>query len=149
MENRELSVSTSSLWSMMDKTNHELLLIRQRELRPYHIASQQLYILRTIKALGSKATAATIAEEIDGHICAVSRQVVVLEKDGLVKRIQDTPKSRLLRIVLTKKGLEMAKIPNKSKSIDSIFSILDEEERHQIYSALNKVFSRSKEFNAT
>jgi len=142
-----LATSPSSLWSIMDKTNHELLLIRQRELRPHNIGSQQLNVLRAIKNLGSQATVPTIAEKIDGHICAVSRQVVVLEKDGLVKRIQDTPKSRLLRIVLTTKGLEMIKIPNESRTIDSIFSILNEEERQQMYLALTKVFSRSKEFN--
>lgn len=148
MEKRKLSESTLRLWSLMDKTNHELLLIRQRELRPYHIASQQLNVLRTIKSLGSKATVAKITEEIDGHFCAVSRQVVVLEKDGLVKRIQDTPKSRLLRIVLTQKGRNMIKIPLKSESIDSIFQVLNEEERNQMYSALNKVFTKSKGINA-
>ena len=148
MEKQQSPVSTSGLWSMMNKTNHELLLIRQRELKPHHIASQQLNILRAIKVLGSKATAAKITEEIDGHICAVSRQLVVLEKDGFVKRMP-TPKSRLLKIQLTKKGLDMSKIPDKSKSIDSIFLVLNKEERHQMFSALRKVFGKSKEFTNT
>ncbi len=139
------SVSDFNLWSITDKTHHQIFLIRQRELSPYNIASQQLYILRTIQALGSKATVSNIAKEIDREIGAVSRQTVVLEKDRLIKRIKDAPKSRRLRIVLTKKGLAMLKIPRESKTIGAIFAILTQDERQQMYSILNKIFIKSKE----
>jgi len=147
MEKQEIQIPSLDLWSMMDKTNHELLLIRQRELKPYNIASQQLHILRTIKALGTNATITNIAKKIDGHICIISRQVVILEKDGFVKRMP-TPKSRLLKIELTKKGLDIIKIPTKSKVINSIFIDLTGKERQQLYSILNKLLSKSKEQTA-
>jgi len=140
------SISDFDLWSITDKTHHQIFLIRQRELSPYHIASQQLYILRNIQALGSKATVSKIAKEIDREIGVVSRQTVVLEKDGLVKRIKDAPKSRRLRIELTKKGLDMLRIPRESKPIGAIFAVLTQDERRQMYSILNKMFIKSKEY---
>jgi DNA-binding MarR family transcriptional regulator len=66
-----------------------------------------------------------------------------MEKDGLIKRIKDSPKSRLLRMELTEKGLGMLKISRESESINTMLSVLTEEERRQIYSALNKILVRS------
>jgi len=67
-----------------------------------------------------------------------------MEKDGLIKRIKDTPKSRLLRIELTDKGLEMLKIGKESKTIDAILSALTEKEKQQVYTNLSKVLAKLK-----
>lgn len=104
---------------------------------PYNIATQQLFLLRTIQSLGSKATMSKLANEIDREIGVISKQTVVLEKDGLIKRIKDAPKSRRLRIELTDKGLDMVTIPRESKTIDEALSFLTKEEannyiRHSI-----------------
>ena len=146
MEKETLSVSDFDFWSMTDKVHHQILLIRQRELSPYHIASQQLYILRMVEALGSQATVSKIARETNREVGVVARQVVVLEKDGLIKRIKRAPKSRQLRIELTEQGIHMLKIPKESKTVRAIFSILTEKERWQTYSILKRLFIKSKEY---
>lgn len=134
------------LWSTIDKLNHQILLIRQRELIPFNIATQQLLILRAIKALGAEATVANIAKKTDREVGIVSRQTVVLEKDGLIKRTKAGTKSRRLRIELTDKGLNMTKIPRESKTVDSVFSTVDDEQRQQINIALNKMFIKAKKY---
>jgi DNA-binding MarR family transcriptional regulator len=68
-----------------------------------------------------------------------------MEKDGLIKRIKDTPKSRLLRMELTDKGLEMIKIGKDSKTIDTILSVLTEKELQAMYVSLNKILGKLKE----
>jgi len=65
-----------------------------------------------------------------------------MEKDGLITRIKDSPKSRLLRIELTANGLEMLKISRESESINAMLSVLTEEERRQMHTALNKILIR-------
>ena len=65
-----------------------------------------------------------------------------MEKDGLIRRVKDSPKSRLLRIELTAKGQEMLKISRESASINAMLAVLTEEERLQIYTALNKILAR-------
>jgi DNA-binding MarR family transcriptional regulator len=145
VKEQKTSVSNFDLWSLINKINHSISLIRQRELSPYNIATQQLFLLRTIQSLGSKATMLKLANEIDREIGVVSKQTIVLEKDGLIKRIKDAPKSRRLRIELTEKGLDMITIPRESKTIDEALSFLTEEEREQLHSSLNKVLIALKE----
>ena len=145
MKKEVSSYSNFGLWSIIDNIDHEILLIRQKELRTYHIANQQLYILGIIQSLGPNATLNRIAEQIDRRVSVVTKHTVVLEKDGLVKRIKDTPKSRRLRIVLTEKGLVMAKISMESKIINAKLSFLTEEERQQLYSTLKRILIKLKE----
>jgi DNA-binding MarR family transcriptional regulator len=62
-----------------------------------------------------------------------------MEKDGLIRRIKNTPKSNILKFELTEKGLEIAKMSLESKSLKKLFSSLSVEERCQIESILNKI----------
>jgi DNA-binding MarR family transcriptional regulator len=139
------SVSNFDLFLLMGKINHLTYLVRQRELNHYHIPGQQLYVLRIIQELGSKATLSEVAKNVEREINAISRQTISMEKDGLIKRINDTPKSRLLRIELTEKGLNMLKIGKESKSIDAMYSVLTKQERQQVYAGLNKILVKLKE----
>jgi DNA-binding MarR family transcriptional regulator len=139
----ELSVSTSNydLWMSLVKVHHSLFFLRQKELSPSHIAAQQLQVLRVIQSLGEEATLAAIAQKVERKLDVISRQAVRMEKDGLIKRTKNSPKTRLLRIELTPKGLEMLKISRESESINAAFSVLNEEERRQMYLSLSKVLS--------
>jgi DNA-binding MarR family transcriptional regulator len=146
MEEQTLKELNFDLWSAIDRLNHCILLIRQRELNQYGIAVQQLMILRTIKSLGSETTVSKIAKITGREIGVVSRQTVVLESDGLIKRTKAKPKSRRLIIELTDKGLEMTKIPRESKTVDSIFAVVGKEQRQQICSVLNKLSAKAKTY---
>ena len=140
-----LTVSNIDLWLLIDRVHHSIGWVRRRELSPHNIAPQQLRVLRAIQALGSKVTLSALANEVERKVDVISRQAVILEKDGLIKRIKESNKSRLLRIELTEKGLDMLKkISNDSRSIEAIFSCLTEEERQQMYSILNRIL-KSKE----
>ncbi|MGP8079627.1 MAG: MarR family winged helix-turn-helix transcriptional regulator [Dehalococcoidales bacterium] len=139
----ELSaISNYDLWMSLVKVHHSLFFLRQKELSPSHIAAQQLQVLRVIQSLGAAATLSAISQKVERKLDVISRQAVRMEKDGLIKRVKDSPKSRLLRIELTAKGLDMLKISRESESINAILSVLTEEERRQIYSALNKILFR-------
>jgi DNA-binding MarR family transcriptional regulator len=137
-------VSNFELFLLMGKINHLTFLARQRELNHYHIPGQQLHVLRIIQELGPKATLSEVAKNVERKINVISRQTISMEKDGLIKRIKDTPKSRLLRIELTDKGLEMLKIGKESKTIDAILSALTEKEKQQVYTNLSKVLAKLK-----
>jgi DNA-binding MarR family transcriptional regulator len=68
-----------------------------------------------------------------------------MEKDGLINKIKDTPKSRLLKIELTKKGRDLLTIRNESKVIDTAWSFLTLEERQEVYSVLYQMSTKLKE----
>ena len=149
MKKNGLSESNFDLWLLIGKVNHSIVLVRQRELTQYRVPVRQLLVLRTIKELGPKATLAEIARQSDRKVHVISRQAVNMEKDGFINRVKDDPKSKLLRLELTEKGLEILKISRKSKSIDTILSFLSAEERDQIESVFKKILNNAEDYKAT
>jgi DNA-binding MarR family transcriptional regulator len=146
MEKQTSDELSFDLWITMDKLDHYIYLIRQRELNQYNISSKQLLVLRTVKALGSNATVYNIAKETDREVGVISGQTVILEKDGLIKRTRSKPKSRQFTIELTDKGLNLTKIPRESKTVDRIFSTLNKSQRQQTYLALNRMLVKAKKY---
>lgn len=144
MGKQAAAVSKYELFLLFGNISHFIGLARRRELNYYRIPPQQLYVLRIIQDLGPKATLSEVAKNVEREINAISRQTISMEKDGLIRRIKDTPKSRLLRIELTEKGLGMLKISRESKSINEIFSIFSEEKLQQMYTDLNKILIQAK-----
>jgi DNA-binding MarR family transcriptional regulator len=138
MENKAL-FSNHDLWLLMGKIHHKRILLRQRELSEYNIPTRQLYMLHLIRDLGAKTTISEIAKIVERKSDVISRQMISMEKDGLITRTKAAPKSRLLKIELTEKGSELAKISGKSKVMDKIISVLKPEERQQLYSLLNRM----------
>jgi DNA-binding MarR family transcriptional regulator len=139
------SASGYDLFLLLGQISHFTQLVRRRELTQHHIAPQQLYVLRIIQEMGSNATLSEVAKHADRKINAICRQSIIMERDGLIQRIKDTPKSRLLRMELTDKGRDMLKISKESKSINALYSVLDAEELQQAYASLTKLFTKLKE----
>ena len=149
MKKPTLSESNFDLWLLIGEVSHELFLARRRELSPYNIPVRQLQILRAIQALGSKATLSEISNKVEREFHVISRHTINMEKDGLITRIQNSPKSTLLRLELTKKGLDVLKISRPSTSIDKIFSSLSKVEREQVELILKRILIQAKEFTKT
>jgi DNA-binding MarR family transcriptional regulator len=145
MNEKQQPVTNFELWLLLSKVHHYIILIRQRELNPYHIPPQQLQVLRIIQSLGANATLTEIAKEVERKADVVSRLVNRMELDGLIVKSKDRPKSRQLKIEITQKGLELLKISKESKSIDSVFSFLSKEERQHTYSVLEQMLAQLKE----
>jgi DNA-binding MarR family transcriptional regulator len=139
-----LTKANFDLWTLIGRTNHTIVSLRQKELSRYHIPVRQLYVLRTIRDHGSKATLSEVATIVERETHVISKQAIRMEKDGLIKRVKNTPKSNLLELQLTEKGREMAKISEQSNALDLLFSNLSEEEHKQIESILKKVLLQAK-----
>jgi len=136
----------NELWLLIGKLHHKRMLVRQRELSPYNIPTRQLRILSIIQDLGTKATLSAIAEKVERKVSVISQQTQNMEKYGLIKRIRDNHRSRLLRIELTAKGLALAKINGESKAMYEIMSVLNAVERHQLHLFLNRLLVKLNEY---
>jgi DNA-binding MarR family transcriptional regulator len=82
--------------------------------------------------------------EREDHV--ISKQAVSMEKDGLIRRVKNTPKKNLLKLELTEKGFDVIKIARQSKSMDTIFSFMSEADRRKMESMLNAILTNLKEF---
>jgi len=138
--------NSDQLWLLLGKIHHKRMLVRQRELSPYNIPTRQLRMLSIIHDLGTKATLSAIAEKVERKVSVISQQTQNMEKYGLIKRVKDTPRSRLLKIELTAKGLNMIKIDRKSKAMEEIMSVLNTEERNQLHSLLDRLLIKLNEY---
>jgi DNA-binding MarR family transcriptional regulator len=131
---------------LMDRSRHLMLNARQKEMAPYHISPQQAYLLSILYRIGHKATLLELSRYINIRIATLSVEIIKMEKDGLVKKTRETPKSTLLIIELTPKGIQTYKNTNKLKSDKAIMSILTEEERQQLISILNKIILKAETY---
>ena len=145
---KQTLVPNHDLWLLMGKIHHKRMLLRQKELKEYNIPTRQLYMLQAIRDLGSKTTISEIAKTVEREVESISRQMVSMEKDGLIKRTRVSPKSRLLKIELTEKGIKLAKISGKSKAMDKIISVLNTEEQQKLYSLLYRMLIAINEYSS-
>jgi DNA-binding MarR family transcriptional regulator len=143
---KQTLVPNHDLWLLMGKIHHKRMLLRQKELKEYNIPTRQLYMLQLIRDLGLKTTISEIAKTVEREVESISRQLVSMEKDGLIKRTRVSPKSRLLKIELTEKGIKLAKLSGKSKAMDKIISVLNTEEQQILYSLLNRMLIAINEY---
>ena len=144
----EITARNRSLYArlLIGRARHLMLNARQKELAPCHLSSRQAHILYLLYHLGQKATLATLAKDSDREINTISLQMTTLEKDGLVKKIREVPKSRLLRFELTEKGLDTYN-KSKNRKIDkAIMSVLSKEEREQLISILKKLIRKAEKY---
>ena len=144
------AVSTNNnadqLSALIGKIHHKTMLVKQRELKPYDISIHQLRLLSIIQDMGSKATLSAISKIVERAVSVIDLQTVSMERHGLIKRVKDNPRSRLLRLELTKKGLDSVKINRKAKAMEEIMSVLDAKERRQLHSILDKLLVKLNEY---
>jgi DNA-binding MarR family transcriptional regulator len=88
-----------------------------------------------------------VAKELEREPNVISLQTVLMEKDGLIKRIKDTPKSNLLKLELTEKGRDIINASRHSEAILKILGSLPKEDRQYLDSILNKVLVKSQKYH--
>jgi DNA-binding MarR family transcriptional regulator len=138
--------SDLKVWISVADLHHKMFWLRQKELAPLGITPSQLRILRLIEELGSKATISAMAKALNRKVDVISRQTMILEKDGFIKRTKGKPKSRLLAISLTKKSIELLKVAKHSDGMRDVLSILTEEERQQLDLILNRLSTKLNDY---
>ena len=147
MDSLEAKMSKNSskyAWHLIGKASHLLFWVRQNELTPYNILPRQAYILSLLYNLDHKATLDELSRLTDRKTGTLSIIISRMERDGLVTKLRENPRSVLLKYELTKKGIDAYKISSKLKSEKAIFSVLSGEERQQLISILEKVITRSE-----
>jgi DNA-binding MarR family transcriptional regulator len=133
-----------NIWILIGDLHHKMLQIRQHEVKKYNIPIRQLNIIRLIDELGPRARLVEIAKLLHRKSDVISRQSVSMEKDGFIKRIKETPKSRLLTLELTDKGREMLKINKYSDGMNLSLSDFTLEERQELHSVLSRMYTKLK-----
>jgi DNA-binding MarR family transcriptional regulator len=133
-------------WLIIGRARHFMLELRQKELEPYHISPQQLFVLEIISEIGAKATLPELAKRLERKNNTVSLQMTRMEKDGLVKKVHDARKSSMVRYELTEKGTDTYNKARERSTIKKIMSILTEAERQELIGMMEKLVKAVKKY---
>ena len=116
---------------------------KERELIGLGITSVQALVLFAIQAIGHKATPAEISRWTLRESQSTSAILDRMEKAGLVVRVKDLERKKLVRIAMTEKGERAYRESMKRKSSQKTLSPLSETERQQLRSYLGRVRNRA------
>ena len=138
----------SSMYSryLIGRVRHFMNRARQKELLPYRISPRQATILFILSNLGHKATLAELSKNTDRQINTLSQQITRMEKNGLIRKVRETPKSALISFELTENGKNASKNITKTSSVEAIMSVLTEEELQQLISLLKKLVTSAEKY---
>jgi hypothetical protein len=103
---------------LIDEARHLILNASQKEVAPYHISPQQVYLLFILDRIGHKATLLELSRYMNTRIAILSVEIIRKRWPG--KKTRETSNSTLLTIELTAKGIQTYKNTNKLKSDKAI-----------------------------
>ena len=142
-----LPVNSYDLFTLISRIYHFLILARQRELSAHNVSPQQILVLQAIQALGAQATQVEIAKNVERKPDVVSRQLVRMQKDGLITKTQYKRKSNAIKVSLTDHGFDVLKNNNESQLIVELLSFLNDEDRQRMFADLNRTLHELMEHN--
>jgi DNA-binding MarR family transcriptional regulator len=136
---------------LLGRARRLMLYARNKELAPYHISSNQAFLLYILyyhsrNHLDHKITLAELAKESDREKNTISLQMTTMAKEGLVKKIREVPKSNQLSFELTEKGIEAFHKSKNWKTDKAIMSSLSKEELEQLLVLLKKVIKKAEKY---
>jgi len=133
------------LWLLLILVKDVIHRARQEELRQVGITANEAGVLFYAQALGNRATPAEISRCLFKRPHSISTLISKMEKEGLVKKVNDLGRKNLVRVELTAKGQQARNHASKRAVIHRIVSSLSEEEHQQLNSYLEKLRNRAFE----
>ncbi len=128
-----------TLWFLLRQACDAALRARDKELSRYGISVEEAAVLFVVQANGERATPSEISRWLFREPHSTSGLIIRMEKDGLVRKLNDLERKNMLRVVMTEKGREAYEESTGRKSIHRMMSSLSEDERQLMRSCLEKL----------
>ena len=138
--------SATHVGYLIGQARHLLFRARQEEVAEYNVSPRQTRIIDILYHIGHKVTLAELAKYTGRTLSSISVQLNKMERDGLVKKTQEKPKSNLLTFELEQKGHDIYNSCHEMRAEEKIMSTLSEEERQQLISLLRKVIKMAEKY---
>ena len=128
-----------TLWFLLRQACDATLRARDRELSQYDISVEEAAVLFVVQANGERATPSEISRWLFREPHSTSGLIIRMEKDGLVRKLNDLERKNMLRVVMTEKGREAYEKSTARESIHRIMSSLSQDERQLLRSCLERL----------
>jgi DNA-binding MarR family transcriptional regulator len=131
------------LYKWLQRTSNLSFKIRGKELIGHGIAAMHAAVLDTVLEIGKKATPAEIARRLVREPHTISNLLNRMEKQGLIRKVNDLDKKNLVRVVLTQKGRDTYAKISKRDSLVSLMSNISDDEYNQLVEKLQKILTNA------
>ena len=130
-------------WVLLRQTYHAIVTASENELRQIGISGRQAAVLSIVKAITVPATPAEISRWLFRQPHTVSGLLNRMEKQGLVRKVNDLERKNMIRIVITEKGEQAYQRSSEMKVIRKILSCLSPEERDNLETYLETLRNKA------
>ena len=123
-----------SLWLviLLEMTRDAMRKVRQIDLDQFNMHPRRYTLLWVCKDIGDRATPVEISRRLRRARHSVSVLLNKMEKGGLLKKHKDLDRKNMVRVVLTKKGLQLTQQASKLESIHQTMASLSKTKRRQL-----------------
>lgn len=127
------------LWVLLHQTRDAAFKVGDKELRRLGISPMEAALIFAVQCIGDRATPAQISRWLFRESHSVSGLLDRMEKKGLIRRSKDLDRRNLVRISLTEKAQRFYNSYAEMKAIDTLLSVLSEEEQAQLGEYLQRL----------
>lgn len=145
MKNSRTTKELVDFWLLLAQAYGTMRKVRRKELAQYNISAGRAALLDAIQYLGGKAGLTAISQWMLRERHSVREILCRMEKDGLVKRINDPNRKNGVIVTLTRKGIETHQTSAKRDTLNKIMSSLSEESLENLKSSLRILLNKAKE----
>lgn len=133
------------LWVLLCQACDATRRARENEVREFGISMMQAAVLFIVKTIGERATPAEISRWLFREPHTVSGLLDRMEKQGLVRRLNNLERKNLVRVVITEKGEEVYQRSREMKVIGTILSCLSPKQRQNLRAYLETLRDKTLE----
>ncbi|MBN1850621.1 MAG: MarR family transcriptional regulator [Deltaproteobacteria bacterium] len=124
---------------LMELTRDAIRKVRKIEFDGYGIHPRRYALLLILQDMDDIPTPAQLARRLVRERHSVSELLSKMEKDKLVKKVNDVVHKNRVRVLLTKKGSRLTDLASKRESIHAVFSILNKPKLQHLYTLLERI----------
>jgi MarR family multiple antibiotic resistance transcriptional regulator len=132
----------NELWILMRQSGDLMSKLMDKKLEHTGLSTIQVALIFTIAFLGNKATPRRLSRRLGREPHTISEMLTRMEKQGLIKKINDLERKNMVRIEITDKGKKLYSATNDITR-PPVMSALTEKEREEFRVYLMKIRSKA------
>ncbi len=143
MKNGNLRDPNLDLLVLLDATARDALKVRGVELQQYDLSYVQVRLLYLLLKINKAVNVTDVSNMLSRKPHSISELLTGMAASGLIRKTK-LPPGRTMKISITRKGRRLYSGVER-KSLELLFSVLDEEERKHFDSCLMRIRTRARE----
>lgn len=149
MDNEDYTDREHKLWILLHQTRDAILKVRDNELSKHGLTATEFGTLHVIHIIGGEATPAMISKCMLRQHHSVTALLKRMEKKGLITRAKNQKGNSTWLISITEKGKEAFTESYIKDSLESVMSVLMEEEKLNLEEYLKKLRDQAIRYSIT